>query len=138
VRVTKLNQNSEVVLKDKLGITSNAAPCPTALLIDETFMMITPQLGNIEERMREVTGVKEDFGGGVAVQSVAAPFVPQAWTFVKNGLFITMNTMADGRIILTSDDESYVDGIYTKDEARITWNALLSDGWTLVSQKENA
>ena len=63
VRVTKLKRNSEVVLKDKLGITSNAEPCPTALLIDETFMMVTPQLGNIEERMREVTGVKEDFGG---------------------------------------------------------------------------
>jgi hypothetical protein len=87
------------------------------------------------------TGVyffKEDFGGGVAVQSVAPPFVPQVWAFVKNGLFITMNTMADGRIILTSDDESYVDGIYRKDEARTTWNALIADGWTLVSQKENA
>jgi len=75
---------------------------------------------------------KEDFGGGVAVQSVAAPFVPQAWTFRKNGLIITMQTTADGRIALDSEDESYVDDIYTKDEARITWNALLADGWVLA------
>ncbi len=75
---------------------------------------------------------KEDFDGGVAVQSVAAPFVPQVWTFRKNGLVITMNTMPDGRIALDSEDQSYVDGTYTKDEARTTWNALLGDGWTLV------
>ena len=73
----------------------------------------------------------EDLGGATAVKSVPAPFVPQTWTFVKNGLFITMNTMADGRIALASDDESYVDDVYTKDEARQTWNALLADGWVL-------
>jgi hypothetical protein len=43
-----------------------------------------------------------------------------------------MNTMPDGRIALDSEDQSYVDGTYTKDEARTTWNALLGDGWTLV------
>jgi hypothetical protein len=75
---------------------------------------------------------KEDFDGGVAVQSVAAPFVPQAWTFRKNGLIITMQTTADGRIALDSEDESYVDDIYTKDAARTTWNALLADGWVLA------
>ena len=74
----------------------------------------------------------EDLGGATAVKSVPAPFVPQTWTFVKNGLFITMNTMADGRIALASDDESYVDDVYTKDAARQTWNALLADGWTLA------
>ena len=81
------------------------------------------------------TGVyffSEDLGSAAAVKSVHAPFVPQAWTFVKNGLFITMNTMADGRIALASDDESYVDDVYTKDAARQTWNALLADGWTLA------
>jgi len=73
----------------------------------------------------------EDLGGAVAVKSVPAPFVPQAWTFVKNGMFITMHTTTDGCIVLTSDSENYVDGIYTKDEARVTWNALVADGWVL-------
>jgi hypothetical protein len=54
------------------------------------------------------------------------------WTFVQNGLVITMQTTADGRIALDSEDQSYVDDIYTKDEARGTWNALLADGWTLA------
>lgn len=75
----------------------------------------------------------EDLGGAVAVQSVAAPFVPQAWTFVKNGMFLTMNTTADGRIALASDDENYADSIYTKDSARGIWNALLTDGWVLAN-----
>ena len=74
----------------------------------------------------------EDLGGATAVKSVPAPFVQQAWTFVKNGLTVAMNTMADGRIAFASDDESYMDGIYTKDEARQTWNALIADGWVLV------
>ena len=82
------------------------------------------------------TGVyffKEDFGGAAApAASAAAPFKPTVWTFVKNGLIITMQTTADGRIALVSEDQSHVDGIYTKDEARITWNALLADGWTLA------
>lgn len=79
----------------------------------------------------------EDLGGATAVQSAAAPHVPQAWSFHKNGMFITMHTTADGNIALASDDESHVDGVYTKDEARGTWNALLADGWVVsaVSQK---
>jgi hypothetical protein len=76
----------------------------------------------------------EDFGGAAAPAApAAAPFAPTVWTFVKNGLYITMQTTTDGRIALASDDESHVDGIYTKDEARGTWNALIADGWTLVS-----
>jgi hypothetical protein len=85
----------------------------------------------------KATGVyffTEDFGGAAApAASAAAPFKPTAWTFVKNGLIITMQTTADGRIALDSEDQSYVDDIYTKDEARTTWNALLADGWTVVS-----
>lgn len=80
----------------------------------------------------------EDLGGATAVQSVAAPHVPQAWTFVKGGLFLTMHTVADGRIALASDDENYVDNIYTKDEARVIWNAILTDGWVLVNGVKNA
>ena len=76
----------------------------------------------------------EDLGtavGAAAPTAPAAPRKPQGWTFVKNGMFLTMNTTTDGRIVLTSDDESYMDGIYTKDEARQTWNALIADGWVL-------
>jgi hypothetical protein len=76
---------------------------------------------------------KEDFGGAAAPAApAAAPFKPTVWTFVKNGLIITMQTTADGRIALVSEDQSYADDIYTKDEARSTWNALLSDGWVLA------
>ena len=74
----------------------------------------------------------EDLGGATAVQSAAAPFVPQAWTFVKDGLFLTMNTVVGGCIALASDDEKYRDATYTKDEAREIWNALLGDGWVIV------
>ena len=73
----------------------------------------------------------EDLGGAAAPTAPAAPRKPQGWTFVKNAMFLTMNTTTDGRIVLTSDDENYVDGIYTKDEARQTWNALVADGWVL-------
>jgi len=73
----------------------------------------------------------EDLGGATAVQSVAAPHTPQAWTFVKNGFFLTMHTTADGNIVLTSDDENYCDNTYTKNEAREIWNALIADGWVL-------
>jgi len=76
----------------------------------------------------------EDLGspaGAAAPKAPAVPHKPQAWTFVKNGLFITMHTTADGNIVLTSDDENYIDNTYTKDEARVTWNALIADGWVL-------
>jgi hypothetical protein len=73
----------------------------------------------------------EDLGGGVAAPAPAAPYTPQGWTFVKNGLYITMHTTADGNIVLTSDDENYIDNTYTKDEARQTWNALIADGWVM-------
>ena len=85
----------------------------------------------------------EDLGspaGAAAPKAPAVPHKPQAWTFVKNGMFLTMHTtptdVADG-IVLTSDDENYADGIYTKDEARNIWNALIADGW-VMSQTHGA
>jgi len=84
----------------------------------------------------------EDLGspvGAAAPKAPAAPHKPQAWTFVKNGMFLTMHTTTvnGGGIALTSDDENYVDGIYTKDEARNIWNALIVDGW-VMSQTHGA
>lgn len=77
----------------------------------------------------------EDLGGAPAPAAPAAPFKQQGWSFVKNGMFITMVTTADGRINLVSDDEAWVDGIYTKDESRTTWNALIADGWVVNEMK---
>ena len=84
----------------------------------------------------------EDLGspaGAAAPKAPAVPHNPQAWTFVKNGMFLTMHTTAvyGGGIALTSDDEKYADGIYTKDEARNIWNALIADGW-VMSQTHGA
>ena len=79
----------------------------------------------------------EDFGSAASAAAPAAPaapapFVPQAWTFRKNGQYISMTTSPDGRVAVVSDYEDCVDGTYTKDEARTTWNALIADGWTIV------
>jgi hypothetical protein len=73
----------------------------------------------------------EDLGSAVSA-AAPAPFVPQAWTFRKNGQYISMTTSPDGRVAVVSDYEDCVDGTYTKDEARTTWNALIADGWTIV------
>lgn len=85
----------------------------------------------------------EDLGspaGAAAPKAPAVPHKPQAWTFVKNGMFLTMHTtptdVAEG-IVLTSDDENYADGIYTKEKARNIWNALIADGW-VMSQTHGA
>ena len=84
----------------------------------------------------------EDLGspaGAAAPKAPAVPHNPQAWTFVKNGMFLTMHTTAvyGGGIALTSDDENYADGIYTKEKARNIWNALIADGW-VMSQTHGA
>lgn len=82
------------------------------------------------------TGVyffKEDFGDSDASDPAVVPFkpfVPQVWTFAKDGTDATMSTTADGRIVLVCDYLG-VNAIHTKDEARALWNGLISDGWIL-------
>jgi hypothetical protein len=59
------------------------------------------------------------------------PFVSTEWVFFKDGGFVTMQTLHDGRIALASDHDDFHSAIYTKDAARSIWNVLIAEGWVL-------
>lgn len=74
----------------------------------------------------------EDNSGGIAAPAApAAPFVPTEWVFFKDGCFVMLQTLHDGRISLASDHDNFPPNIYTKDAARSIWNALIAEGWVL-------
>jgi len=59
-----------VLQKEKLSkyLGRKVLPCDrdtfvNAVTVDENFMMLTIQLGHIDQRCREITGIEEDFGG---------------------------------------------------------------------------
>jgi hypothetical protein len=62
-RLPPLAINKEVMLKDKLNICSTSKSSHCAVTVDETFMLLSIQLGHIDQRCREMTGIDDDFGG---------------------------------------------------------------------------
>ena len=62
-RLPPLAINKEVLLKQKLNISSASKSSNCAVTIDEAFMLLSIQLGHLDQRCREMTGVDADFGG---------------------------------------------------------------------------
>jgi hypothetical protein len=44
-------------------MNSESGTCNSAVTIDEAFMLYTIQLGHLDQRLREITGIDVDFGG---------------------------------------------------------------------------
>jgi len=62
-RLPPLSISKEVLLKARLNITSSSKSSHCAVTVDEAFMMLSIQLGHLDQRCREMTGVDADFGG---------------------------------------------------------------------------
>ena len=62
-RLPPLAVNKEVLLKQKLNICSSSKSSKCAITVDEAFMLLSLQLGHLDQRCREMTGIDADFGG---------------------------------------------------------------------------
>jgi hypothetical protein len=58
-----LSIEKQINLRDSLGISPEFDTCNNAVTVDEAFMLYTIQLGHIDQRLREITGIDADFGG---------------------------------------------------------------------------
>ena len=62
-QLNSLSLDKQIMFREGLCISGDTNTCNNAVTVDEAFMLYTIQLGHLDQRLREITGIDADFGG---------------------------------------------------------------------------